>query len=343
MKINIGEIERRVEQGLINKQKHPEFPLWIYNYSQRCQFDRAWDEYTTMCRGLILDEQGNVVALPFKKFFNIEELDGLGLSIPKESFTVTDKWDGSLGISYNWDGKTYLATRGSFVSDQATIGTRMLQDRVTQLQGHFTYLFEIVYPENRIVVNYEGKRGLVLLAAFDTETGEERDITVLKDIFECVGTVDINDLTKIKELEKPNSEGFVIRFNNGFRVKVKFDEYVRLHRIVTGINPRRVWDILRNGDSLDEFMKGVPEEFEKWIKGIRDELMGRKSEIYSQALTVFAELEKLETRKDFALEVMNKYKDISGILFAMKDERDPSDIIWKMIKPVSTETFRVDM
>jgi RNA ligase len=70
--------------------------------------------------------------------------------------------DGSLGILYKVDGKPYLATRGSFVSDQAVAGTAMLHERYGdyEFEDGFTYLFEIIYPENRIVIDYKGMSDL---------------------------------------------------------------------------------------------------------------------------------------------------------------------------------------
>ena len=41
------------------------------------------------------------------------------------------------------------------------------------LDREYTYLFEIIYPSNRIVVDYGSSRRLVLLAAVHTQTGIE--------------------------------------------------------------------------------------------------------------------------------------------------------------------------
>ena len=88
---------------------------------------------------------------------------------------VTDKADGSLGIIYaSPDGSGYaIATRGSFASDQARHATELLRTRY----GAFvppagkTVLVEIIYPANRIVVDYAGLDDLVLLGAVDIATG----------------------------------------------------------------------------------------------------------------------------------------------------------------------------
>ncbi len=97
----------------------------IYNYSRTCQYENKWDEITKSCRGLILDQDGNVVAKGFDKFFNIEEHNLE--NIPNEPFEVFEKLDGSLGILFWYQGKWILATKGSFVSEQAMRGREGLR------------------------------------------------------------------------------------------------------------------------------------------------------------------------------------------------------------------------
>ena len=43
-----------------------------------------------------------------------------------------------------------------------------------------------------------------------------------------------------------DKEGYVIHFKNGFRMKIKGNEYKRLHRILTGISNRDIWAYLRD-------------------------------------------------------------------------------------------------
>ena len=142
MRYNVDILNTYVEKGLIEKNKHPFYPIYIYNYSRECQFLGAWDEITLACRGLVLDEEGNVLARPFKKFFNIEETK----SIPDESFEVYEKMDGSLGILFRYRGEWIFASKGSFTSDQAVKGKEMLNKYgIENLDKSKTYLFEIIY------------------------------------------------------------------------------------------------------------------------------------------------------------------------------------------------------
>lgn len=138
----LEKLNRYYEDGLLYKQVHPSLPLTIWNYTEKVQFENLWDEITLMCRGLVTDNNGKIVARPFKKFFNIEE----GKHTPTENFEVWEKMDGSLGIVFWYEGQWIVATRGSFTSDQAIKGAELLKKYNTDIMSkHLTYCFEIIY------------------------------------------------------------------------------------------------------------------------------------------------------------------------------------------------------
>lgn len=120
----LNTIEKYVNEGWLVKQKHPTEELYIYNYSKQTVLEQKWDDITTCCRGLILNKAGEIIARPFKKFFNYEELE-LD-QIPKLPYEIYKKLDGSLGISYWIGDKLYIATRGSFVSEQSVKANEIL-------------------------------------------------------------------------------------------------------------------------------------------------------------------------------------------------------------------------
>ena len=73
-------------------------------------------------------------------------------------------------------GVWILATRGSFTSPQAIKGRELLEKYdYNRLAKDYTYLFEIIYPENRIVCNYDFE-DLILLGMIHTKTGDEVNI-----------------------------------------------------------------------------------------------------------------------------------------------------------------------
>lgn len=378
MSINLEEIKRLVKARYIGVQKHPEADLFIYNYTQRCQYDRVWTEETMTCRGLILDSAGKIVARPFKKFFNLGEPYGEATVLPPVGvpFKVYDKVDGSLGILYWLNGVPRIATRGSFTSDQAIEGTKMLQEIMAGKFGMFnpelTYLFEIIYPGNRVVVDYKGMRDLVYLGAIETATGRDVPVTVpMNGVTTYHG---LDDYRYLKNLQTDNAEGFVIHWENGLRLKVKFDEYLRLHRIITGTSARTIWEYLAIEDvrkyatnkkmlglrlKLDEEYVGrflslpddmvetlldrVPDEFHKWAKSVIFDLREQYAEIDRLAKRVFERenFKNLERGKA-ARRIAAAYKDLGQILFLMLDGREYTHAIWNMIYPPHEIPFKED-
>ena len=331
------------ERGLITLRPNKEKNLLIANYTQKVQFERLWDEITLQCRGLIVDLNGNVVARPFSKFFNLEEHNQEGMQpIPNEPFDVFEKLDGSLGICFFWDGKWQIATRGSFDSEQAVKGNVLLRKTQHLKFPGYTYLYEIIYPKNRIVVDYGDREELVLLSIIETDTG--REIPLSDDIFPKAKRYNgIKDISQLKELKNQEDEGFVVRFKSGLRVKVKFSEYVRLHRILTQVSTKSIWDALRNNQSLDEILERVPDEFFQWVKDTKQELLDEFHGIKAYAQDIYAEHVSNypnETRKEFA--EWAKTTDCTHLLFSLLNGKDIDQQIWKNLKPKYEKPFKVE-
>ncbi len=134
-----------------------------------------------------------------------------------------------------------------------------------------------------------------------------------------------------------NREGFVLRFQNGLRVKVKFEEYVRLHRLVTGVTNVTVWEHLAAGRSLDELLERVPDEFYSWVQQVVAELQDQFSTIEAECRAIYR---VLDTRKETALYFLTQPHP--QVLFAMLDGKDYSGGIWKLVKPGWRKAWRVE-
>ena len=262
------------DKGLLHKQVHPTLDLTIWNYSEKVQYESLWDKITLMCRGLVTNSNGDIVGRPFKKFFNMEE----GKHTTTSEFDVYDKMDGSLGILFYYDDQWVLATRGSFTSEQSIKGFDLLQKYdYDKLHKDYTYLFEIIYGDNRIVVQYDFE-DLVLLGMINTNTENEVDLHSegvdlrLKNLIQNIGFRvvkkydGITDFTTLKNIIKDDEEGYVVKFSNGDRIKIKGVEYLRLHKIMTNISTTTVWEILSTGGKIEDLLIQVPDEFYGKIK-----------------------------------------------------------------------------
>lgn len=338
--MNLTLLHEMINADYVKVTKHPEHNLYIYNYTVKGQYERVWNECTLACRGLILDASYGVVARPFAKFFNLGEREDE--VIPNETFEVYEKMDGSLGILY-WAGEVpQIATRGSFSSDQALEATQMLHTQyassLTKLEKHKTYLFEIIYPENRIVVDYREKKELVLLAIVDTASGKELPLEDLG--FPLVKHYDgLNDLLNLHAKEEANREGFVVKFKSGYRVKVKFEEYQRIHRIVTGVSNQTIWEYLKEGKDLLPILDRVPDEFYAWVRATKEKLLTEYATIEALAKTEFKTVG--EDRKETALYFQTCAHP--PILFKMLDGKSYDEVIWKLIRPRFEKPFSEEL
>lgn len=325
----LQELNRLVEDGYISRRKHPSEDLYILNYTPKTQYEGMWNETTSACRGLIVDGSGNVRARCFPKFFNYEECrdkvhERLGGGL---GFSISEKLDGSLGILY-WVGqRPFVATRGSFESDQAVRASTMLSKYdMSSLDRSLTYLFEIIYPENRICVDYKGREDLVFLSAYETSSGIE---VCPSHPFPAAARHDLgSDFGAIKALNLDNQEGFVVRFDDGYRFKIKFDDYVRLHSVIFSVSTRSIWNALRHGESID--LNDLPDEIYGWIKDVKGQLLESYRFMEDEAVRIFKDI-KTSSRKEFASRALDY--GCSGILFKMLDGRPYEDLIWKAIEP----------
>ena len=333
---DLDEIHYLVSKRMVSETRHPEADLSIFNYTPRAQYSGEWTDTLLACRGLILDRDGQVVARGFPKFFNL----GDPLAAQGTRWTVAEKHDGSLGILYHLEDELRIATRGSFTSDQALAGTRLLGEYEIDPDPGTTPLFEIILPENRIVVDYGDRRELVLLAALDNRSGQDVDLPRFSGPVahhlepEELG---IGSLEELLLQERENAEGWVARFEDGGRVKLKFSEYVRLHKLISGLSAKAIWDNLRNGDDLEAMIEGVPDEMYEWARATRTRLLAEHDALRSQARSEVEAAPQGVSRREVAEYFLHRCETPSGILFAIHDGRDADDLIWKQLEPHGEE------
>lgn len=309
-------LQERVQKGYINVQTWRD--LEIFTYSRDCTFDKAWDVFTLMARGLILcPSQKKVVCTPFVKFFNYAEFF---TELPNEGFTVTEKLDGSLGLLFFWDGEWWVVTKGSFQSEQAVWATDWFRKNVNTkaMCKTYSYLFEIIYPENRIVVRYDFS-GLVLLGIYNDGGAEiipeHLELFAVDMGVRCVPQKHYNSLDELLALAETmdiSSEGFVVRFNNGFRIKIKGVDYCRVHRLVSYCTPLAVWEMLANMNDMTDILKDLPEEFHTDFTNILHILEDQFAKMYAQ-VAAFYEGTKDVSDRDLGMGMADKYAMTSPV------------------------------
>ena len=320
---------------MCTRRRHPEHPIWIYNYSQKAQFEfsaESWPEALRDARGLVLDEEGHIVARGLKKFFNLSQL----VTPPAGPAEFYEKADGSLILLFSYDGQRVISTRGAFDSPQSQWAAEWIASKHDALvpPAGVTYCLEAIYPANRIVVDYGGLSELVLLAAIDASTGNDAD-HALEELRAHFRPARFYGVLPPGEVPAVEGEGFVLRWSDGTRAKVKMDDYVRMHRMIYGTSSKTVWAMLRAGERPEATTVGLPVTIVDWVARCADELRAE----YTQRLAGFetryagavANGLTTGTRAEFA--EWAKRQENAKVYFLMLDGKPVEDVIWRMIEP----------
>lgn len=364
------EVNALLSQGYLISSKHPTADLTIYNYSNKSQYEGYWNDITRQCRGLILDSNGVAHSATFNKFFNHGQTSLT--QVPEgEAFFAYEKMDGSFAASYFIGDEVFLCTKGSFnftYVDTAMeiLNTQYAKAKVKMQKGK-TYIFELIFPAGRIVVDYGDRRDLVLTAVFDIETGDELDLDTENPGFPTpsvefhpAGT----DVESLISRNEKNREGFVFKFvPSGHRMKGKYADYVYQHRIITNVTTYDIWEALRTeGGISEDILTQVPDEFHDWVK-LKEKLIREDYDnLVNKAIGLFgeaiAEVEKDRNNPAISFEhhqralfaaQAKKYAPLSGLLFnifndymegkllgqSLRDSRN----VWMMVKPAYERPF----
>lgn len=369
MKIDKELLDEYVSDKRLRVAKHPTHDLFIYNYTKHTEFNQLWDEITMFARGIIINSEGELIAWPFSKFFNMEQEDPQtikDLFDKKIPFEVFEKMDGFLGIGFTYKGEFIISSRGSFESSPCLNANRIWNQKYAPYikpLPNMTYVFEIIYPEEKIVVDYDFE-DLVLLGARNTSSGVEVAYENFKHIFtgntqkafpRIVKRYDeIQDFRKVRDIFSDKNdgshEGFVVRFGepyDGFRIKLKYEEYFRLSKILTGISSKVIWQTLKDGKDFNEMLELVPDEFFNWVTEWKEKLEQeyyKHSKRYIDAFkTAYEEgmskkdlvikMDKLGYKKEFKSMCHAQY-DCKFVIF--------DEFIWNKIKPEFETAFLND-
>lgn len=364
--------------GLVERRHHTEFPLDLLCYSRKCVHENVWDKATSLCRGIIItrgQDGGEIIARPFEKFHNygseVSMSPLVGEDPLPEDFrllttppVVWEKMDGFMCTLYRWENKDYIASKGSFHSIHAKWATAQIRakfgDRLPLVLGGKTLVFEGLHRDLRIVIDYKERQELVLLAVIDNETGAEYSTESLESVAMELGfNTPLNFQLTIEQARaaslgdgKCDEEGYVLTwYRDGvppFRLKVKFIEYLRLHRMVTGVSPKRIWEVLATEQSteLKEYLSQSTPWFsdfvQKWIKALRVEYGRLHGEAHTRFQCAQIMLKDYSQRNwDKPHSIRKAYaerfttpenKEFSSILFAMLDGKQIAPVIWRMVR-----------
>jgi RNA ligase len=293
------------------------------------------------------EDYQHVIARGPAKFFNYGEPSANTYPLDTQ-VRLTTKHDGSLGIGWvYYDGEEAIvyhgiATRGSFTSDQAEHAVELLtnDDRANidwaDNSGH-SRMWEIVYPENRIVLDYGERDELIPLGTVDNKTGliVYRPTSVLVDSQPAIMT-----LAEAIALPIPDDEeGYVLDILDEYlnvvdHLKLKGDRYKELHAAIFGLTERALYDLWVTGKEAN-YIEDLPDEVQPWALKVVQRFDTEWEEVMCKVNDAFELIPRVGERKEAAQYIMANHKEISAGLFAMLDNNPTKCHAWadKQVKP----------
>ena len=273
----------------------------LLNYTAEAQYGGDFTEVEKACRGLVIRDDGKIMALPFPKFFNLGEPQCPPL--PDEPYTVYEKIDGSLIILW-FDGKDWrFNTRGSFDNEYIAFAANWFQEQPLhfRLPRHWTLMFEACLDDDTMPRAAYKPRGLYLLAIRDNYSGA--DLPLYGSAMQGLGleylpsvavyAESIDEVAK-KAKEAEGIEGWVVRFTSGLRVKIKTAWYVRLFRAMQSLTPKRIRELMLDSGVglIDEF----PDDLRPLAAEIADAIQEQLQAELEQVYTAYAKVAGIESR-----------------------------------------------
>jgi len=346
-------IQPYVNEGLVRSGRHATLPLTIYKYTPLCVYSQAWNYITSACRGIVISDDGRVVSRPYNKFFNYGErpLEEIPVGL---DYDVYDKLDGSL-ITLSWfDGLPIVTSSGSFTSDHVGIAKALFEnrykDQLAALDTANTYMFELLHPTTRILVDYGTQEDLILTGIRNTDTGEELKLDSSFG-FPTAHRYEGSTLESIVQESETNHtyenrEGYIVRFSSGYRVKIKFSEYCRLNSIMSGMNPKQIWNMLymKEVHGLPgDIPENIPDEMFNWMKSMEREFRQKYRDVEDKAREKLDEAQKAlpfgADRKALAVVILGYGDPWAYIMFKMLDRKGYHKAIWGMLEPEGRSGF----
>jgi RNA ligase len=286
------------------------------------------------CRGLVFDMEGNLINRRYHKFFNVNERDETAIHAIDWSrpHVILEKLDGSMVSPCLINGHirwtTKMGITDTSMEAETFVASRPDYAELAKyyLENGYTPIFEWCSNKNRIVLDYPEDR-FVLTAMREITSGNYLLQDALDRIgqrygIEVVETYQHGDDEIVEQVRKwENTEGIVVRFDDGHMVKIKSEWYVRIHKVKSMLGQERDVVSLILNNALDDMLPILPKEDVEKIEKFQAKLM---EQIRLSAWTVYQNVKQnRETmdRKTFAINYAPTFDPIlRGLVFQFWDK-----------------------
>lgn len=300
----------------------------VFKYKDKCQYDKEWNDINQKCRGMVWHmPTKTLVAYPFDKFWNLNEFDHLkveNLPFNKEHI-IWEKLDGSMvSVFLDIDENIKCSTGGSLISEQSKWASDWLKRKILSYPTiidveellieklkHHTFIFEAIYPSNLIVVNYDNREDLVLLAVRKLN-GHELHPNAVDEIARQFNFSRPKRYNFIIDGHnsipfEPNAEGYVVHWPElSLRVKIKGEEYTQLHRLRSTFSLKGVCEALAESN-YGKLYSVLPPHLRMIADDLAAELRTKFFALKADVIEAFNKIKDLPTRKDKALKIKESF------------------------------------
>lgn len=316
-------------------------PLGLTIANWKKGFYEANKPHQLLAKGIVFNEENRLVSLPLVKFYNLFEIKDEAyhqqLLTKGLRITAAKKYDGTMIQLFKYRGKYVFTTRGTFKSKYthaaSSIALRKYKRSMAKLDEDKTYVFELIHPVSKNVVDYEDE-DLVLLAVYDR--GFNQYYRTIELGFHHPRTTEYSEFQTFEdavEWSRRNShdhEGYVITLESKqqivHRVKIKSEWYIERFKLMYGASHKTVakiyWPDELDWDSFKDF---IPEEIEDYYRGYYDEYVDWINKLKSQCASYYDEVDSSIDQKEFA--IANKGRgDFSFLMGAYHGTLDIKDL-----------------
>lgn len=293
----MNEVDMLRNSSLV-REKHLANGISSFNFSNKCFFNKAWDDINVKARGLFVKDN-NVVARSYNKFFNIgerpeTEMDSLHENIvfPVCAYVKSNGFLAMISADPAEDGKLFIASKSTNEGDFAEYIRKIVRVTMTAAQqkefaeylrkNDCTAVFECIDPiHDPHIVEYSHPHLVLLDLVYNDFDYSHAEYNTLLDVAGHFGFY-CKVLSKVianwQEFEafidkwaaRANIEGFVFEDADGFMVKYKTPWYKNwkqargvLQQVWTGRDIETIKNIKTKLAFEPRLMDAIPEFVEE--------------------------------------------------------------------------------
>lgn len=283
-----------------------------------------WEEPDSIyreCRSVVIDLlHEELVLTPFRKFFNLNEVEENKIEVVTDKFLnasvveVSNKLDGSMQNARWYRDRVFMTGSMALSKD----GSWRLEEGYSMLEENYinmlkenpdlTFIFEYISLKDAHVVLYKKQdEGMHLIGIRNSLTGEQYGYSkVLEKAAKYnVKVVEMENKTLEQLLEEMSSvkshekEGWVLNLD-GHLIKIKCDDYVSIHRLLDKVSSVNV--IIENiaEDHLDDLISKIPDKYKERVLKIANLLFDYIKNTKTEIINYFNNAPKTD-RKEFMI------------------------------------------